>query len=169
MYTVSAVPTASSYTWTASGGAQITNGQGTNSVRVRFTATTTTSVTLTVRANNACGSSVIRSRTITVNPNCKVTGEPQNADEPVSAIESLLVFPNPTNGRTTISFTADRSALYALKITDILGRVVLTEQLHAMEGTNSKIINLENAVKGLYFVSLHTEDGEEKTLKLLIE
>lgn len=59
-YSILPVDGATSYTWTAPTGATIYSGQGTDSINVFFD-TTFTSGNLTVVANNACGSSPVRS------------------------------------------------------------------------------------------------------------
>jgi|GEM_PF-1438500 len=66
-YTVAAVTGATSYTWTYSGtGATFTNGT-TRNPTVSFS-TTATSGTISVVANNLCGTSAARTMAVTVNP-----------------------------------------------------------------------------------------------------
>ncbi len=55
-YSVAAMSTATSYTWAVPAGVTIVSGQGTNSISVTF-ANTFVSGAITVKANNACGSS----------------------------------------------------------------------------------------------------------------
>ncbi len=64
-YSISAVVGATSYTWAPPTGCVISNGQGTVTVVVSYTATFTASGTLSVVANNACGTSTSRTLTIT--------------------------------------------------------------------------------------------------------
>lgn len=59
-YSILAVAGATSYTWTAPSGASITAGQGTTLVTVNFSSGTFTSGYLSVKSNNACGSSAVR-------------------------------------------------------------------------------------------------------------
>ena len=63
-YSISTVPTASTYTWTVPAGAMLA-GQGNASVSVTFGST---SGTITVVATNSCGTSPSRTMAITVNP-----------------------------------------------------------------------------------------------------
>lgn len=63
-YSIAAMSTASSYTWTLPAGATLVSGQGTSSITVSF-ANSFVSGTLSVKANNACGSSA-SARTLTV-------------------------------------------------------------------------------------------------------
>lgn len=66
-YTIAAVTNATGYTWTLSGGGAITGGQGTTSVTVNWT-TSGGPYTLSVTADNACGSSSAATYSVTVQP-----------------------------------------------------------------------------------------------------
>jgi hypothetical protein len=67
-YSIAIVPGATSYSWTAPSGANITSGQGTNSINVNYTSGfTAASGTLSVIAINSCGNSLPRNLTISRN------------------------------------------------------------------------------------------------------
>ncbi|MEP7168681.1 MAG: PKD-like domain-containing protein, partial [Bacteroidota bacterium] len=66
-YKITAVAGATSYTWTTPTGGVITSGQGTVQIAVTYNVNFTVSGTLSVTANNSCGSSVARTLTITRN------------------------------------------------------------------------------------------------------
>ncbi len=66
-YTISAVPGATSYTWTPPIGGTITSGQGTVSITVNFTPSFTASDTVRVIATNSCGSSPQQKLAVTRN------------------------------------------------------------------------------------------------------
>ncbi|MES2587442.1 MAG: N-acetylmuramoyl-L-alanine amidase [Bacteroidota bacterium] len=61
-YSIAAVSGASSYTWTVPSGSTITTGQNTNAISVTFS---NTSGNVAVSANNVCGSSSLRTLSIT--------------------------------------------------------------------------------------------------------
>lgn len=65
-YSITAVNGAATYTWSVSGGGSITGGQGTTAVNIDWTAAGTWTVSVT--ANNQCGSSAPSTRTVTVLP-----------------------------------------------------------------------------------------------------
>ncbi len=65
-YTITALPNATTYTWTVSNGGNIVSGQGTNSLSVNWV--TSGAQTVSVVASNACGSSL----PATLNVNVKV-------------------------------------------------------------------------------------------------
>lgn len=64
-YSIPTVVGATSYTWSVPGGTVINSGQGTTSINITAG---TTSGTISVTANNACGSSTPRTFTLTINP-----------------------------------------------------------------------------------------------------
>lgn len=66
-YSISPVAGAITYTWTAPAGGTIASGQGTTSITVNYTAGFTASGTLGVSAGSACGTSLVRTLTITRN------------------------------------------------------------------------------------------------------
>ncbi|HRH67105.1 MAG TPA: T9SS type A sorting domain-containing protein, partial [Bacteroidia bacterium] len=66
-YSISAVPGATSYTWTVPAGATITSNSGT-SIKVTYGNSFTGSGNITVKANNACGSSSSTSLAVTSRP-----------------------------------------------------------------------------------------------------
>ncbi|MEO8148490.1 MAG: T9SS type A sorting domain-containing protein [Bacteroidia bacterium] len=58
-YSIAAVPGATSYTWTATSGATVNTGQGSTTAVINFS-NTATNASITVVANNVCGSSIVR-------------------------------------------------------------------------------------------------------------
>lgn len=101
VYTVSAVPDASSYSWTVPAGWTINSGAGTNSISV------TAGVfgqngTISVTASNGCGTSVASSLSVSVNPPAPVT--------PASISGSPAVCPGTTGNVYTVSAVPDASS-----------------------------------------------------------
>lgn len=72
-------------------------------------------------------------------------------------IGSINVFPNPTNGAFTIELDVPVAQTGQLQIVAIDGRVVYQESVTIYSGY-SKTISLEDAAKGVYFISLQAED-----------
>lgn len=71
IYSIAAVPGATSYTWVVPAGSSITAGQGTNSATVTFGPT---SGNITVTASNSCGTSTASIKAITISPIPAVPG-----------------------------------------------------------------------------------------------
>jgi hypothetical protein len=68
------------------------------------------------------------------------------------------VYPNPSNG----IFNVQLESAATIEVTDVLGRVILTDNVNA--GTYK--LNLGNNVNGVYFVKA-TVDGKTKTVKIV--
>ncbi len=89
----------------------------------------------------------------------------------VSEIKNTLnhinVYPNPNNGIFDISFSAAKSAVYEVKITNIVGQVLFLNSI-SISGSNNRKVDLSSFDNGLYFITISSE-GEENTYKLVIE
>jgi hypothetical protein len=169
IYSIGSVGGATSYTWTASGGAYIAGGQGTTSIIIDFSPTTSANVVISVVANYACGSSVPRTRNVTVNLNCRLAEEnsiPGGIDNSSGIINA---YPNPSSGKITVLFDSVKKQNYALKVWNLLGKVVLTSVVNATEGINTKEIDLSGLTTGTYFVSLETENNDARVMRIVVE
>ncbi len=72
IYSISAVPNATTYTWTVPAGWTITSGQGTIAVTVT-TGAVGQNGNITVTAGNVCGTSAASTLAVTVIPNASIT------------------------------------------------------------------------------------------------
>jgi hypothetical protein len=70
----------------------------------------------------------------------------------------VSVSPIPTTEGVTIDVVAAKQGRLTATITDIVGKIVQTETLNAVEGTNSYQMDLSNVATGVYLLSIH--DGE---------
>ncbi|HTL80958.1 MAG TPA: T9SS type A sorting domain-containing protein [Bacteroidia bacterium] len=77
IYSITAVPGATGYSWTVPSGSTITGGQGTTSITV---SAGSTSGNVTVTADNACGSSAPTTFALTINPSPSVTATAATPD-----------------------------------------------------------------------------------------
>ena len=94
VYSVAAVSTATSYTWTVPTGAIIVIGQGTSTIIVNFTnATLGASNTLSVKANNCAGSSAVKTLTFSGIPAkpTSITGPTKPCKNTVVTYSTVLV------------------------------------------------------------------------------
>jgi hypothetical protein len=165
-YSTSAAGNDITYTWTANNGAVISSGQGNSTANVKFTGATSASVTITVTASNVyCGSSATTSKVVAVNMGCR---ESEAEINPVITARSLSIYPNPSSGRAILSFTSAENAKCILKVTDLTGRELISETLNVIEGHNEKTIDLENSSKGIYLVTIVSDNGKTETLRLII-
>lgn len=70
-----------------------------------------------------------------------------------------VLFPNPSNGKFTIDYTAPVSETVNVEVLDITGRNVLAETWKVNAGANLKDIDLSAMPKGNYLVRLAAKDG----------
>ena len=119
---------------------------------------------------NMEGSCIIQPDGLVINATSAViTTVDGRMDKSSEELNSLVAFPNPTNGKATITFNSDRQAKYSLKVEDMTGRGLINEIISAVKGSNTKEINLANVAKGLYLVSVQSEDNKAKTLRIVVE
>jgi len=162
-YSVSATLGATFNTWTANNGAIITSGNNTlGPVSINFSGATSP-VTITVRAFNACGAAALQSTlSVTVN-NCKTSAAA------VVSGDQFNAYPNPTSGKLTVSFNATSKEKYVLKVTDLIGKVMLSRANTAEEGVNLQEIDLSDIAKGMYLLSIEREGTETQTMRIVVE
>jgi hypothetical protein len=113
-YSIVAVASATSYTWTVPAGAQIKTGQGTRTIKVRFG---NSAGNITVKANNGCGSSPLR--TLAIAMPCR-----ESEDGLLENNFDITVYPNPTGMQFTFRIDAPGIDKYNLRIFDLTGRMV---------------------------------------------
>lgn len=79
----------------------------------------------------------------------------------VTIANSLVVYPNPSNGLFTTSFNTTVADKYSVKITNTLGQVVFEEKLDNFMGAYSKEINISAYGKGIYMIHISNSKGED--------
>ena len=73
---------------------------------------------------------------------------------------SLNIYPNPNNGRFTLSIKAITNANYTIEVKNLLGQMIYDEKLSGFSGDYSKQLDMKEHGGGVYFVSLKTQDNE---------
>jgi len=69
------------------------------------------------------------------------------------------IIPNPNNGLFEMKITSAINKIYQLKIFSISGQEILSEEINIKAGQNSTPINLTGIDKGIYLLSLISDDG----------
>jgi len=82
--------------------------------------------------------------------------------------DAIGVYPNPANGKATISFNTKGTYSYTVALYDLPGRKILEEAGKAIAGINKHEFSLNTIAKGIYFVELRTPDSFNK-VKLVIQ
>ncbi len=170
IYNINSVPGAISYVWSVTNNAQIISGQGTTGIQVNFLTATSSSVVVSVYATTTttCSNSLIQTKNINVNSNYKTSDGLAERSQDVSMNE-ISVFPNPTSGKAMLTIASLVDCKYNVKVQDILGKVIVDEDLTIHEGLNTKELNLENLVSGVYIISLRSTSSQIKTLRIVVE
>jgi plastocyanin len=149
--------TASSYaavTWSSSGDGTF---QNIHSLNASYTPGATDllggtiSFTLTASAVSPCASAASDTKDVVLQ-NC--TGINDGKGSPAN----LSVYPNPTSGMITIKASSVSSAA-SVRITDMQGRVLVSEQVDAKSGSIDKTYDLSGFPKGVYFVGVNGDNS----------
>ena len=69
------------------------------------------------------------------------------------------VVPNPSYGSFEIRSTAVSSKIYQLKLYNVSGQTILSEEMNIRIGKNIKQFDIRGIEKGIYFLSLIGEEG----------
>ncbi|MEY3235949.1 MAG: hypothetical protein RI883_50 [Bacteroidota bacterium] len=88
----------------------------------------------------------------------------------VSELENTLgmnVYPNPTNTNTTVSFSLTNESTVSVNVTDLAGKVIITNALGTVSGAQNINVNTENLTSGVYMVNVSV-NGNVSTEKLIV-
>lgn len=90
--------------------------------------------------------------------------------EPKATLESLSVYPNPSNGaNTTLSLQLDKNATVGVSIADMNGRVVVEQTNNTFNAGNNVIeLNTQNLANGVYTVIVRVNETPS-TQRLVIQ
>jgi hypothetical protein len=92
-----------------------------------------------------------------------------NVDENPEILERLFIFPNPANAQANIAFSLSEPQRITMKVIDIMGRLVVTEELgHLTEGMHQASIRTEALPIGVYSIYLTSERGKASAIQKLL-
>ena len=168
-FSIVAVTGATSYIWTITGGATFVGATTGTSVKVNFGTATTSSITISVKAVNACGSSAASTKVITVNLTARSAAETTIAATNEETISEAGIYPNPSNGNFNLNFNTKNSDKVMINIVDARGRVVYKSIKTYAEGIQLNKIDVSGLTKGIYFLHLVRNNTEEKTINVSIQ
>ena len=102
----------------------------------------------------------------------KVRFSTATANTPASeTLNVLAVYPNPTMGRFTTTFSSDVAQPLVLKVTEVAtGKSVKTMFINATKGANKAAVTLDNITSsnGLYIVTLEGDNVKYNPAKLMV-
>ena len=80
----------------------------------------------------------------------------------------IMLAPNPNNGNFTTYYTSSKEQKVGMKLFDVTGRMVFTDELKVNSGTNSIEMKLQDLNKGIYLFEFSTLQGKQ-IVKLVID
>jgi hypothetical protein len=69
----------------------------------------------------------------------------------------MISYPNPAQGEFTISFSTDVDETCMLQVFDLSGRILMTKEVHAEEGSNLLQMDASSLAPGIYVAQLTGE------------
>ena len=84
---------------------------------------------------------------------------PSKIEGESASIENFDVYPNPSSDIFNISFVSEEVQDLKIRVVNMLGEVVSSEDLERFVGEYTKQINLEENTKGVYFLEIVTNQG----------
>ena len=80
----------------------------------------------------------------------------------------ILLAPNPNNGNFTTYYTSSKEQKVSVKLFDVTGRIVYTDEIKVNTGNNSIEMKLHDLNKGIYLFEFTTQAGKQN-VKLVID
>ena len=75
------------------------------------------------------------------------------------SISELSVYPNPTRDVFNVSFKSETKQFVELRVVNIVGEIIFTENLKDFKAEYTKSFNLSEYSKGVYFLELYSKLG----------
>ena len=89
-------------------------------------------------------------------------------DQDQNLFNEATAYPNPTSGKLTVSFNSTTSGKYILRVTDLLGKIMLINSGVVQDRLNTQELDLGNVAKGMYLLSFEREGSKIKTMKIVV-
>jgi hypothetical protein len=146
------------YSWSVTGNVWIAGGQGTNNLALDFITSNANSAVLSVTAENQCGTSPARTKTIAINTGCRMA----DRDPSTSVNEKIeySIYPNPARTEVNIDFVSSNDGKCFLTLFDMTGKVVKEAAFNSVSGENHQLIDLQDVAKGAYLIRVNTSDNQ---------
>ena len=69
------------------------------------------------------------------------------------------VYPNPSRDIFNVTFTSEEAQTMTVKIVNMIGEEIFTEELTEFVGQYTKVIDMNTQPKGVYFLEITTSTG----------
>jgi hypothetical protein len=167
VHSVPAIIGATNYTWNVTAGAIIVSGQGTNSVTVDFSEvlSTVTRVSISVSAQNACGTS-----TPVKSSNLASNSTPCARMAQVATTNTTSeIYPNPSSDFFNVDFTSEINEDVQMSIYTINGSLISSRVISITEGSNTVNENISSFNSGIYIVQFNTSKTNQTIVRKLVK
>ncbi|MGC6469745.1 MAG: T9SS type A sorting domain-containing protein, partial [Flavobacteriales bacterium] len=108
------------------------------------------------RIRGACGTNGTSWATIFTQP---VTFTLGGARLEADVVANLDVYPNPSRDIFNVTFTSEQAQTIAIKVVNMIGEEMYTEELTEFVGQFTKVIDMNTQAKGVYFLEVTTSMG----------
>jgi outer membrane lipoprotein-sorting protein len=98
----------------------------------------------------------------------KLPKEEQSRISASMPITKLKVYPNPGDGKFSLSFTSNTKADVEISITDAKGTAVYSKTIDNFSGEYFNEVNISDKGKGTYYLKI-TQGEDSITKKILVE
>ena len=84
----------------------------------------------------------------------------------LESVSNSVVFPNPTTNNINIEFEAKKEAILNINILDITGKIVFSNTIQSILGSNSVELKMDALEAGLYFIEM-SDSNSSKRIKIV--
>jgi hypothetical protein len=90
----------------------------------------------------------------------------EEIDEPELSSNQMILFPNPAINTFSVGYNASSESNADIHISDMTGRIILSQKVSLVEGFNKFDFNASSFSKGIYFIELVNKSG--RTVQRLV-
>ena len=96
-----------------------------------------------------------------------VIAAPTAVGEIESSITDMKIYPNPSAGATSITWTSVHASVSTISILNSIGQVISQEKIISREGINSHVLDVSALESGYYVVKVENDKGQSTTSALI--
>jgi len=85
------------------------------------------------------------------------------------SVHGLAVYPNPVRDRLFVQMSASRSRKVTIRITDLQGKVLQTQEVQLSRGVNAFSFSTSGLARGVYFISSSADSGEQPQVSRFVK